>query len=216
MNKTIRVVIVDDHRIVREGLKIFLDSNPAIEIVGEGCDGQEAIDLVERLNPDVVLMDLIMPKVDGIEATRRIRAANKSTRILMITSFNEDDRVIAAIQAGAAGYLLKDSSPQELEKAIEVIHHGDSYLPPNIASKVIRGLNQPSHAAPEKAFTPREVEIIKLIAEGYTNAEIASHLFLSVRTVSSHLWRIMNKLEVENRTQVALYAVRSGLVEKKG
>lgn len=214
--ETIRLLIADDHRIVREGLKTFLSPNPRMEVVGEACDGLEAVEVAARTQPDVILMDLVMPRLDGIEATRRILEANSHVHILMITSFTEDERVMAAIQAGAAGYLLKDSSPQELERAIEVVFHGESYLPPNIASKVIRGISQhPIAEVPAQTFTPRELEIIRLIAEGNSNAEIAKKLFLSVRTVSSHLWRIMNKLEVENRTQVALYAVRTGLVAKE-
>jgi two-component system, NarL family, response regulator LiaR len=215
MSDTIRLLIVDDHRIVREGLKTFLNPNPRMEVVGEACDGVEAVELAGKALPDVILMDLVMPKMDGIEAARQICRDHPKMRILMITSFTEDERVMAAIQAGASGYLLKDSSPQELERAIEVVFRGESYLPPNIASKVIRGISQHAvEASTAQKFTPREVEIIKLIAEGHTNAEIAKQLFLSVRTVSSHLWRIMNKLEVENRTQVALYALRTGMIPK--
>jgi two-component system, NarL family, response regulator LiaR len=215
-DETIRLLIADDHRVVREGIKTFLSPNPRMQVVGEACDGQEVVEKAALLKPDVILMDLVMPKMDGIEATRQICQMNPHARILMITSFTEDERVMAAIQAGASGYLLKDSSPQELERAIEVVFGGESYLPPNIASKIIRGINQhPSTEVPAQQFTPREIEIIKLIAQGHSNGEIARILVLSVRTVSSHLWRIMNKLQVDNRTQVALYAVRFGIISKE-
>jgi NarL family two-component system response regulator LiaR len=212
MTGKIRVMIADDHRLVREGLKTFLVTNPGLEIVGEARDGQEAVEIAARLNPDVVLMDLVMPKIDGVAATRQILKQNPQTRILIVTSFTEDESVISAIQAGASGYLLKDCSPRELEEAIEVVYRGESYLPPGIARKVIRGINQSGESqAPLQVLTPREVDIVKLVAEGFSNEEIARQLYISVRTVSSHLWRVMKKIQADNRTQVALYAVHHGI-----
>jgi NarL family two-component system response regulator LiaR len=213
MTGKIRVMIADDHRLVREGLKTFLVTNPGLEIVGEARDGQEAVEIAARLNPDVVLMDLVMPKMDGVAATRQILKQNPQTRILIVTSFTEDESVISAIQAGASGYLLKDCSPRELEEAIEVVYRGESYLPPGIARKVIRGINQSGESqAPLQVLTPREVDIVKLVAEGFSNEEIARQLYISVRTVSSHLWRVMKKIQADNRTQVALYAVHHGII----
>ena len=216
MTEKIRILIADDHNVVRAGLKTFFMSSPDIEIVGEASDGLEAINQALTLCPDVILMDLLMPIHDGIEATRRICQENPNIHVLIITSFAEDERVISAIQAGATGYLLKDASPQELEQAIHVVHGGESYLPPNIARKLIRQVNKSSSSvSPAKKLTPRETDILKLVAEGHSNEEIARRLYLSAQTVGSHLWRMMKKLEVENRTQLALYAVRQGIVKGK-
>jgi NarL family two-component system response regulator LiaR len=214
MTGKIRILIADDHAVVRAGLKTFFMSSAEIEVIGEAGDGLEAVNQALSLKPDLVLMDLLMPGLDGIQATARICQQDPSIRILIITSFSEDERVVSAIQAGALGYLLKDTSPQELEQAIRVVHGGESYLPPNIARKVIRQMNKPpSGGAAGKKPTPRELEILKLVAEGHSNDEIARLLYLSVQTVSSHLWRVMKKLEVDNRTQLALYAVHNGLVK---
>ncbi len=216
MAERIRLLIIDDHRIVREGLKTFLAPNPRMQIVGEGQDGREAVELAARLKPDVVLMDLVMPGMDGIEATRQITACLPQVRVLIITSFTEEERVMGAIQVGAAGYLLKDSSPQILEEAIEAVYRGESYLPPSIARKVIHSLRRPEGSAPAAlSLTPREIEIVKLVAMGYTNEEIAEAIYISPRTVSSHLWRLMRKIQADNRTQVAIYAFRHGIATQE-
>ncbi len=215
MTAKIRLLIADDHFLVRAGLRTFFMSSPDIEIVGEASDGLMAVEQALRLQPDIILMDLLMPGLDGIEATTRICQQNPAARILIITSFAEDERVVSAIHAGAMGYLIKDTSPQELEQAIRAIHAGESYLPPNIAHKVIRQLNKPSKSsAPWEKLTPRELDILKLVAEGLSSDEIARELYISVQTVSSHLWRMMKKLGVENRTQLALFAIRNGIVKK--
>lgn len=215
MTAKIRLLIADDHYVVRAGLRTFFMSSPDIEIIGEASDGPGAVEQAQRLKPDVILMDLLMPGLDGIEATIRICQQNPAARVLIITSFAEDERVISAIQAGAMGYMIKDSTPQELEQAIHAIYAGESYLPPNIARKVIRQLNKPSAGNPTaKKLTPRELDILKLVAEGHSNEEIARRLYLSIQTVCSHLWRIMKKLEVENRTQLALYAIRNEIVKQ--
>jgi NarL family two-component system response regulator LiaR len=216
MAEPIRLLIIDDHRIVREGLKTFLAPNPRMQIIGEGQDGREAVELASRLKPDVVLMDLVMPGMDGIEATRQITACLPQARVLIITSFTEEERVMGAIQVGAAGYLLKDSSPQILEEAIEAVYRGESYLPPSIARKVIHSLRRPEETTPAAlSLTPREIEIVKLVAMGYTNEEIASAIYISPRTVSSHLWRLMRKIQADNRTQVAIYAFRHGIAAQE-
>jgi len=207
----ISILIVDDHKMVREGLKVFVAMIPDMQIAGEARDGSEAVEMAALLKPDVILLDLVMPKMDGIEAAQKICQQNPQARILMVTSFAEDERVMAAIQAGASGYLLKDSSPQELETALRAISRGESYLPPNLACKVIQSINRPTRSAQvHEPLTTREREILKLVAAGHTNDEIAETFCLSPWTVRSHVWRIMKKLHLENRTQVAVYAIRSG------
>lgn len=215
MTTKIRLLIADDHYVVRAGLRTFFMSSPDIEIIGEASDGASVVEQAQRLKPDIILMDLLMPGLDGIEATTRICQQNPDALVLIITSFAEDERVISAIQAGAMGYLMKDSTPQELEQAIHVVYAGQSYLPPRIARKVIRQFNKPpTDNLTTKKLTPRELDILKLVAAGHSNEEIARRLYLSVQTVCSHLWRMMKKLEVENRTQLALYAIRSGIVKE--
>jgi len=213
----IRILIVDDHEVVREGLKAFIAPRPALEVVGEAENGRDAISCVERVHPDVILMDLVMPVMDGIEATRTIKQQIPDARILILTSFAEDERVVAAIKAGALGYLLKDSSPQELEDAIQDVYRGESSLPPRIARTVIRELNKPvgELKANTEELTEREVEILKLVAQGLSNQEIANRMSLSAWTVRSHISNILSKLHLENRTQAALYALRTGLAVLK-
>lgn len=210
----ITLLIVDDHKLVRDGLRMFVMSIHDLIIVGEARNGLEAVELAAQLCPDVILMDLVMPKMDGIEATRILCQQNPQARILMITSFAEDERVMMTVQAGASGYLLKDSSLQELEMAIRTIARGEPYLPTNIMRKVIQNVQQPVKKQYNSLddLTLRELEILRLVASGSTNEEIARALYLSPWTVRSHVWRIMKKLQLDNRTQVALYAVRSGMV----
>lgn len=210
--ETIKILIADDHEIVREGLRTFLKSQPGFEIIGEADDGAKAVNLAKILNPDVILMDLVMPVMDGISATRQIMKDNPSAHILVLTSFAEDEKVFPAVKAGALGYLLKDSSPADLLDAIRQVSLGESALHPSIARKVLKELNRSSTTPPiTEQLTPREIDVLKLVAEGLSNQDIASQLSLSEWTVRTHLRSIMSKLNLVNRTQAALYALREGL-----
>lgn len=212
MTEAISVMIVDDHRMVREGLKSFMRPIPDMKIIAEAEDGAQAVELALSLNPDVILLDLVLPKMDGIEAAKAICEHNKNARILMITSFSEDEKVTAAVRAGVCGYLLKDSSPQELETAIREVSRGEYYFPDGITRVLVQSIHQPGRRSdPLEALTPREMEVLSQVAKGLSNKDIAEILFLSPWTVRSHLWHIMNKLELENRTQLTLFAVRCGL-----
>jgi NarL family two-component system response regulator LiaR len=213
MTETIHILIADDHAIVREGLRALIDTEPGMELVGEAADGVEAVLRARSLQPDVILLDLVMPRKDGIEAIGEIKQENPEARILVLTSFAEDDKVFPAIKAGALGYLLKDSSPQELLQAIREVYRGESSLHPTIARKVIGELNRPSEnlLPTEEPLTEREVEVLSLVARGLSNQEIADRLVVSERTVRTHVSNILGKLHLANRTQAALYAVREGL-----
>jgi NarL family two-component system response regulator LiaR len=211
----IRILIVDDHAVVRGGLRAFISSTPGMKVVGEGSNGQDAVRLAEFLNPDVILMDLVMPGMDGIEAIKIIKKANPEARIMVVTSFAEDEKVFPAIKAGALGYLLKDSSPQELIQAIKEVYHGEAALHPSIARKLIREIGSTDTAPqPEVELTRRELEVLRLIAQGLTNVEIGQALNLSEWTVRSHVTSILSKLHLGNRTQAALYALQIGLIDK--
>jgi NarL family two-component system response regulator LiaR len=208
----IRVLITDDHAIVREGLRGLIGSEPGMEVVGEAADGVEAVSLARALQPDVILLDLVMPRKGGLEAIVEITRENPSAHILVLTSFAEDEKVFTAIKRGALGYLLKDSSPQDLLQAIREVSRGESSLHPTIARKLIRELGQPSDLPPaEEPLTTREVEVLQLVAQGLTNQEIANQLVISERTVRNHVSSILDKLHLANRTQAALYALREGL-----
>jgi NarL family two-component system response regulator LiaR len=212
MTETIRILIADDHAVVREGLRALIDTERGMELVGEAADGVEAVLEVRSLQPDVILMDLVMPRKDGIGAIGEIKRENPEARILVLTSFAEDEKVFPAIQAGALGYLLKDSSPQELLQAIREVYRGESSLHPTIARKLVREISQPSDLpATEEPLTEREVEVLSLVARGLSNQEIADRLVVSERTVRTHVSNILGKLHLANRTQAALYAVREGL-----
>jgi NarL family two-component system response regulator LiaR len=212
MTETIHILIADDHAIVREGLRALIDTERGMELVGEAADGVEAVLRARSLQPDVILLDLVMPRKDGIEAIGEIKQENPEARILVLTSFAEDDKVFPAIKAGALGYLLKDSSPQELLQAIREVYRGESSLHPTIARKLVREISQPSDLpATEEPLTEREVEVLSLVARGLSNQEIADRLVVSERTVRTHVSNILGKLHLANRTQAALYAVREGL-----
>jgi two-component system, NarL family, response regulator LiaR len=214
MSKKIRILIADDHKVVREGLRAFLAPSPEYEVIGEANNGAETVDLAVRLQPDVILLDMVMPVLNGIRATQEIIKSCPNTKVLIISSFVEESQVIEAIRAGASGYLLKDSSPEEIETAIQNVIKGDSAFPPRIASILVREINRPEKAREKTApLTEREIEILKLLAHGMSNQDIADRLFLSVWTVRTYVTGILNKLQVENRTQATLYALREGLVK---
>jgi two-component system, NarL family, response regulator LiaR len=208
----IRVFITDDHAIVRRGVRALLMTEPGIEVVGEASDGLEAVAGFERLQPDVALMDLVMPGIDGIEAIRRITTSHPQARILVLTSFAADDKVLPAIKAGALGYLLKDSSPEELVQAIKHVHLGQPSLHPTIARKVLAELSRPSAQPPTAdPLTDRELNVLRLIARGLSNQQIADDLVISEATVRTHVSNILGKLHLASRTQAALYALREGI-----
>jgi NarL family two-component system response regulator LiaR len=210
--KTIRVLIVDDHAIVRKGIRALLATEPDIQVIGEASDGAEAIALAQALHPDVILMDLVMPKIDGIEATRQITASQPGVRVLVLTSFAADDKVFPAIKAGALGYLLKDTGPDDLLRAIHQVHLGQPTLEPSIARKVLSELAHP----PQEPLTPdplteRELDVLRRVAQGNSNKEIAEQLEIAEMTVRAHVSNILGKLHLASRTQAALYALRKGL-----
>jgi NarL family two-component system response regulator LiaR len=210
----IRILIADDHQLVRQGLIALLSVKPGVEVIGEAADGVEAVELAHLLQPDIILLDLLMPRKSGIEAAHEIKAGNPDARILIITSFSEDENVYQAIKAGALGYLLKDSSPQDLMQAIHDVCEGRLSLHPNIALKLIDELNRPTDSQPtDDPLTEREVEVLKLVAKGRSNQEIADELVVSERTVGAHVSNILGKLHLANRTQAALYALREGLTD---
>ena len=213
MSQSIRVLIVDDHTIVRKGIRALLAEIAGLEVVGEAADGREAIALAARLDPDVILMDLGMPRLDGIEATRQIKTRQPESRILVMTSFATDDKVLPAIKAGAQGYLLKESAPDDLVQAIRQIYRGESSLHPVIARKVLQEIAHPADQPPTpNPLTPREDEVLRLVAQGLGNQDIAKKLYITDATVRSHVSHIMSKLYLANRVQATLYALREGLV----
>ncbi len=211
MSAEIQILIADDHAVVREGLRALIDTEPGMELVGEASDGLEAVQKSAALEPDVILLDLVMPRKGGLEAIREIKEQNPRARILVLTSFAEDEKVFPAIKAGAQGYLLKDSSPRELLQAIRDIHQGQPSMHPTIARKLMREIQRDSELPPaEEPLTERELEVLSLVAQGFANQEIADQLFVSERTVRTHVSNILSKLHLANRTQAALYALRKG------
>ena len=207
----IRVLIADDHAVVRQGLRTFLALQEDVEVVGEAEDGLEAVDGAERLQPDVALMDLVMPRLDGIEAIRRIREVSPETRVIVLTSFVDEDRMIPAVRAGAAGYLMKDVQPQELVRAIRTVHGGEVLLHPSVVAKLMEEVAAERPGAGE-LLTAREREVLTLVARGRANKLIALDLGVSEKTVKAHVSNILGKLGLHDRTQAALYAVREGIV----
>jgi NarL family two-component system response regulator LiaR len=210
----IRVLVADDHAVVRKGIAAVLSTEPGIEVVGEAAEGAEAVAAARQLHPDVVLMDLMMPEMNGIEALRRILADQPGTRVLVLTSFATDDQVLPAIKAGALGYLLKDSGPDELVRAIRQVHRGESSLHPKVARQLVEHVARPAEPTPTDAaeiLTGRERDVLRLVARGLSNQQIAAELVLSEATVRVHVSNILSKLQLESRTQAALYALRQGL-----
>jgi NarL family two-component system response regulator LiaR len=210
--RSIRVLIADDHAIVRKGIRALLETESDIDVVGEARDGQEAISESERLRPDVVLMDLVMPSVSGVEATRYIVSHQPATRVLVVTSFTGVDKVFPAIKAGALGYLLKDAGRKELVRAIRQVYGGNSSLHPAIARRLLQELCEPLALHPSAdPLTGREKEVLMLVAQGRQNQAIAERLAISEATVRTHVSHILTKLGLSSRTQAALYALRTGL-----
>lgn len=214
MSDSIRILIVDDHAVVREGLRALIEIQPDLALVGEAADGNEAIHKALALHPDVILMDLVMPRRNGIEAITEIQREAPGTRILVLTSFAEDEKVFPAIKAGALGYLMKDSSPRELLQAIHDVYRGEPTMAPAIARRLIRSLQEPATAAKTTdPLTERELEVLALVAKGLSNQDIGDRLFISERTVRTHVSNILDKLHLANRTQAALYALREGITD---
>jgi NarL family two-component system response regulator LiaR len=209
----IRVLIVDDHAVVREGLRTFLELQDGIEVAGEAGDGETAVAEAQRLAPDVVLMDLVMPRLDGVGAMRELRRRDLPARVIVLTSFVDEGRLLPALQAGAAGYLLKDVAPQELARAIRAAHAGEALLDPGVAGRLLDSMAREPRAS--EALTAREGEVLALIVRGRANKVIASELGISEKTVKAHVGRVLAKLGVADRTQAALLAVRTGLVEDR-
>jgi NarL family two-component system response regulator LiaR len=208
----IRVLIADDHAILRKGIRALLSTEPDIEVVGETGDGLETVAQAQALRPDVILMDLVMPEMDGIEATRRIMAEQPAVHILVLTSFAADDKVFPAIKAGALGYILKDSGPAELVQAIHQVYQGQPSLEPSIALKMLQELSHPPQRPPTpEPLSERELEVLRLLAQGKSNREIADQLVITELTVRTHVSNILGKLHLASRTQAALYALKEGL-----
>jgi DNA-binding NarL/FixJ family response regulator len=207
----IRVLIVDDHAVVREGLRTFLELQDGIAVAGEAADGEQAVMQAEALRPDVVLMDLVMPRLDGVGAMRELRRRLPNTRVIVLTSFAEDERLLPAIQAGAAGYLLKNVAPPELARAVRAAHAGEALIDPVIAARLVDAIAQPAGEPAPERLTAREQEVLALIARGYSNKRIALELGIAEKTVKTHVGHVLAKLGVTDRTQAAVHAVRMGL-----
>ena len=208
----IRVVLVDDHAVVRKGLRFLLEQQTDMEVVGEGKDGAQGVALIASLLPDVILLDLLMPRMDGITAVREMKRLTPSTQIIMLTSYYEDDQIFGAIKAGALSYLLKDASPEELIEAVRAAARGEGILHPQVAARVLREMQQRS---PLQELTSRELEVLTLIARGHSNAEIAAELVIGEGTVKTHVSNILTKLHLADRTQAAIYALQQHLVPLK-
>jgi DNA-binding NarL/FixJ family response regulator len=218
--ETIGVLVVDDHEVVRRGLLAFLDSEPDIEVMGQAGGGAEALEILAAMDsegrrPDVIVMDLQMAPIDGIESTRRIRALYGDIEVVALTSFAEEERVHAALEAGASGYLLKDSDADDVAAAVRAAHRGELQLDPTIARRLMASLREGEHDDPASELTSRELDVLRLVAAGKPNKQIAAELEISERTARTHVSRILGKLKLSSRTQAALWAVREGLVEVK-
>jgi len=213
----IRILLVDDHAVIRQALRMLLESQPELEVVADVENGRDAVQAVERYNPDVVLMDVVMPGLNGLEATRQIRRASPGTRVVMLSGFVDEDQLLEALRAGASGYIIKKSDVSELVLAIQTVHRGNSYFSSALSegfdlAEVLYQAKRADQRSGVDALTPREREVLQLIAEGYTNQGIAQELFISVKTVEAHKSHIMAKLHARNRTDLIRYALRKNIV----
>ncbi len=208
----IRVLIVDDHAVVRQGLRFLLEQQPDIQVVGESSDGEQGVALATSLLPDVVLLDLLMPRMDGVTAVREIKRLTPSTRVIILTSYFEDDQIFGVIKAGALSYLLKDTSSQQLVAAVRAAARGESVLHPMVAARVLREVQQQQTPSLLNDLTPRELEVLTRLARGRSNHEIAIELSIGEQTVKTHVSNILSKLHLADRTQAAIYALQKRLV----
>lgn len=215
-NEKISILIVDDHQVVRQGVKVFLDSQVDMLVIGEAESGEQAIKVCQDAAPDVVLLDLLMPGMDGVETTRRLKAISPRTQIVILTSYLDHEHVLPAMRAGAISYILKDISPTDLIATVRKAARGEAFLHSRVASQVVFSLQQETHQ--KKLFlddlTERELEVLKLIAEGMSNADISQRLFISEKTVKSHVSNVLSKLQLADRTQIAVFAWREGFMKK--
>jgi len=217
MSARIRVVLVDDHEVVRRGLRAYLEAVEDFEVLGEAANGEEAVRLAAEHAPDVMLMDLLMPGMDGVEATRQVKAVSPRTQIVVLTSYHQDEHIFPALRAGALSYVLKDVSMAELADTLQRAAHGEAALHPRVATRVIRELRGPRHLElnPFTELTDRELEVLKLIASGKNNAAIAEELVISLNTVKGHVSNILSKLHLADRTEAAVYAWEQGIVRRQ-
>lgn len=212
MTEPIEVLVADDHAVVREGLRALINTEQGMSVIGEAADGHEAVQKAMALQPDVILMDMVMPHKDGLSAIQEIKEQWPQAHILVLTSFADDDKVFPAIKAGALGYLLKNASPHRLLKAIRDVHQGEPSLSPDIAKKLMLEMQRPAELPPtEEPLTQRELDVLQLVAQGLSNQDIAARLVIGEGTVRTHVSNILSKLHLANRTQAALYALRQGL-----
>ncbi|MCL4875045.1 MAG: response regulator transcription factor [Anaerolineae bacterium] len=211
MTEKIRILVADDHPVVRDGLVAMLGTQPDFDVVGECTNGREAVDLAEKLTPDVIFLDLEMPELDGVDALRKMRVSNPGVKVIVFTAFDTDERILAAVQAGAQGYLLKGAPRDEVFQAVRVVYGGGSLLQPVVASKLLRQVSQPDDLT--EALTARELEVLRLMAQGLQNKEIALKLIISERTVKFHVSSILGKLGAGNRTEAVSLAAQRGLVD---
>jgi two-component system, NarL family, response regulator LiaR len=214
MPERIRILVVDDHAVVREGLRAFLALQPGFEIVGEAADGEEAVERAAQVDPDVVLMDLVMPKLDGVSAMRALGRRCPRCRVIVLTSFLDDDRLLPALEAGAAGYLLKNSQPAELARAVRAAHNGEAIIDPTVAARLVHALADRPQGSAFDQLTGRERDVLTLIASGRSNKRIALELGISEKTVKTHVGHVLAKLGVTDRTQAAVLAVQHGLLTR--
>ena len=208
----IKILLVDDHAVVREGLRTYLELQDGIEVAGEAADGHEGVAAAERLRPDVILMDLVMPRLDGVGAMRELRRRLPAARVIVLTSFTDDAKLLPAVQAGAAGYLLKNAQPQEIARAVRAAAAGEALLDPGVAARLLDSIAAPPGEAPGESLTRREREVLGLLGRGFSNKRIALELGIAEKTVKTHVGHVLAKLGVPDRTSAALHAVRSGLV----
>ena len=209
----IRVLVVDDHAVVREGLRTYLELQDGIEVAGEAADGAEGVAAAERLQPDVILMDLVMPRLDGVGAMRELRVRLPAARVIVLTSFTDDAKLLPAVQAGAAGYLLKNAQPAEIARAVRAAAAGEALLDPGVAARLLSSIASPPGEAPGASLTRREREVLGLIGRGFSNKRIALELGIAEKTVKTHVGHVLAKLGVTDRTQAAVIAVRTGLAD---